>query len=107
MGLRSLLAGWRSSGLVDWLAGEVARLEAELAELERGPAPKRERHGPDCRHCQLVEAYRLARDSEVRYGESLACGDEDYRPVTFKEFLIAAGRERRAAEDYLQRTGAA
>lgn len=67
------------------------------------PKPQRERshrgHGPDCKHCQLVEAYRLERDSQVRHAESLACGDEDFRPITFKEWLVTSGQERRVADE--------
>jgi hypothetical protein len=83
--------------------------EQLLTELRRvlavdQPAAKQEQrgrrgHGPHCRHCQLVEAYRLERDSQVRYGESLACGDEDYRPVTFKAWLTENGREQRTIRD--------
>ncbi len=62
------------------------------------PQPRRA-HGPDCRHCQLVEGYRLARDTELRHAESLACGDEDYRPVTFRQWLEQSGQERRTIRD--------
>lgn len=87
------------------LVRDGERLARDLQRLLGEPQPQqqqqqgRRRHGPDCRHCQLVEAYRLERDTQVRYAESLACGDEEYRPLTFKAWLVANGQERRLRDE--------
>jgi hypothetical protein len=95
--IRAVRDGQRLVRQAERLAVEVRRLlDAQPVQEQK---QKRRGHGPHCRHCQLVEAYRLERDSQVRYGESLACGDEDYRPVTFKAWLTENGREQRTIRD--------
>src|SRR5258708_21155784 len=54
-------------------ADSVGRAQASRPSGTTHP-PQRKAHGPDCRHSQLVEGYPLARASELRYPESLACG---------------------------------
>jgi hypothetical protein len=44
------------------------------------------RHSGTCRHCEMVEGWRLAADSDLRRIE-VAGQDEDARPVTFREWL--------------------
>jgi len=78
---------------------ELGRVLAVPAPRQAEPQPRRKGHPPGCRHCSQVEDYRLARDSQLRYAESLACGDEEYRPVTFREWLVQEGRERRVIGD--------
>ena len=47
-------------------------------------APKRRMpHRYGCRHCAMVELYRLARDTAMREKE-VACGDEDTFVPTLK-----------------------
>jgi hypothetical protein len=97
---RAVRDGQRLVRQAERLAAEVRRLLDVEPQRQAQPAQERRRgHGPHCRHCQLVEAYRLERDTQVRYGESLACGDEDYRPVTFKAWLTENGREQRTIRD--------
>lgn len=43
-------------------------------------------HRPGCRHCDMVQLYRLERDHQLRTRE-VACADEDLRLVTFREWL--------------------
>lgn len=59
-----------------WDSGRLVRRDKGL----RRPHP---RH---CRHCSMVELYRLERDTQIQRYE-VACADEDMRPVTFKEWL--------------------
>jgi hypothetical protein len=50
-------------------------------------APKRRMpHRYGCRHCAMVELYRLARDTAIREKE-VACGDEDAFVPTLKWWL--------------------
>ena len=50
-------------------------------------APKRRNpHRYGCRHCAMVELYRLARDTAIRAKE-VACGDEDAFVPTLKWWL--------------------
>lgn len=46
----------------------------------------RGRHSGNCRHCEMVEGYHLARDADIRRID-VAGRDEDARPVTFGEWL--------------------
>lgn len=46
----------------------------------------RNRRPSTCRHCDMVEAFRLAQDSDIRRIDT-ACRDEDARPVSFREWL--------------------
>lgn len=76
--------------------GEKLLRQCGIIEPPQQQATARRVHGA---HAAMVESYRLERDAQVRYAESLACGDEDYRPVTFKEWLRDSGQERRAIRD--------
>ena len=42
-----------------------------------------------CRHCGMVEDYRLLRQAQLEYAEGAHNRDEDYRLVTFKDWLHA------------------
>lgn len=42
-----------------------------------------------CRHCGMVEDYRLLRQAQLEYAEGPHNRDEDYRLVTFKDWLRA------------------
>lgn len=58
-------------------------------------ARRRRPHLWPCRHCVMVEDYRLTRDSQLRLAEGAHRQDEDYpRPITFKEWLRAFEWER-------------
>jgi hypothetical protein len=46
----------------------------------------RSRTPATCRHCEMVEDFRLAQDTDVRRID-VACRDEDARPVTFRQWL--------------------
>jgi hypothetical protein len=46
----------------------------------------RGRHSGTCRHCDMVEAFYLAQDADIRRIE-VAAADEDARPITFREWL--------------------
>ena len=46
----------------------------------------RDRRPGTCRHCDVVESYRLARDSDIRENIEIAAGDERH-PITFREFI--------------------
>lgn len=59
----------------------------------RGGRRARRPHRPGCRHCSMVEDYRLTRDAEIRVIETTA-RDENARPVVFKEWLCAFVWER-------------
>lgn len=58
----------------------------------------RGRNPTNCRHCESVDAWRLAQDSDIRAIE-VAASDEDRRAIPFREWLIATGREFRATAD--------
>lgn len=49
----------------------------------RGSRP----HVWPCLHCGMVEDYRLTRQSQLDHAEGAFRQDEDYRPVTFKQWL--------------------
>src|SRR5438309_1608412 len=42
-----------------------------------------------CRHCGMVEDYRLLRQAQLEYAEGAHNRDEDYQLVTFKDWLRA------------------
>src|SRR4051812_44476850 len=42
-----------------------------------------------CRHCGMVDDYRLQRQAQLEYAEGEHNRDEDYRLVTFKDWLRA------------------
>jgi hypothetical protein len=46
----------------------------------------RHRAPSTCRHCDMVEGYRLARNAQVQARE-VAAADEDARPVVFRDWL--------------------
>ncbi len=46
----------------------------------------RDRHSGTCRHCEMVEGWRLAADADLRRIE-VAGQDEDARPITFRAWL--------------------
>lgn len=45
-----------------------------------------DRHSGNCRHCDMVESFLLAQDSDIRRIE-VAAQDEDARPISFREWL--------------------
>jgi hypothetical protein len=55
-----------------------------------------------CRHCDMVEDYRLNREAQLQLAEGVFRQDEDYRLTTFKEWLQAfewdSVRERRGQD---------
>lgn len=59
----------------------------------------RKPHPRHCRHCSMVEDYRLTRDSMIRARE-VACADEDLVPVTFKEWLMSYRYEQEPEYSY-------
>lgn len=46
----------------------------------------RSRTTATCRHCEMVEEFRLAQDADIRRID-VACRDEDAQPVAFREWL--------------------
>ena len=40
-----------------------------------------------CRHCDMVEDYRLHREAQLQLAEGVFRQDEDYRLATFKDWL--------------------
>lgn len=58
----------------------------------------RKPHPPGCRHCDMVESYRIQRETEIRLYETVEHMDSGKRPVTFKEWLCAYRYE--TPEDY-------
>jgi hypothetical protein len=42
-----------------------------------------------CRHCDMVDDYRLTREAQLLAAEGVFRQDEDYRATTFKEWLQA------------------
>lgn len=42
-----------------------------------------------CRHCDMVDDYRLNRENEAQLAEGVFRQDEDYRLTTFKQWLQA------------------
>lgn len=44
-------------------------------------------HVPTCRHCDMVDDYRLTRQAQLQHAEGLHRQDQDYRAVVFKDWL--------------------
>lgn len=61
------------------------------------PAPPRRRrpHPSCCRHCAMVEWYRLERAHQEQLAENELRQDEDFRPVTFRQWLESFQWEER------------
>lgn len=53
----------------------------------------RGRHAANCRHCVMVEEFRLAQDADIRRLD-VAGRDEDARPVEFRAWLRWYGWDR-------------
>jgi hypothetical protein len=62
-------------------------------------SPKRRKpHRYGCRHCAMVELYRLARDTVIRESD-VACGDEDAFVPTLKWWLENCYQREPASPD--------
>ena len=48
---------------------------------------ERRPHAWACRHCDMVDDYRLAREADVQAAEGVHRQDEDFHAVTFKQWL--------------------
>jgi hypothetical protein len=88
-------AGSRFAAGFCWWCGEPYVLDREAQPWARSQTcsqvcAKRKanlgRHSGNCRHCEMVESFRLAQDSDIRRLD-VAAADEDARPVTFCEWL--------------------
>lgn len=65
------------------------------SESCRAKLGNRGRNSSNCTHCDVVESYRLTRDSDIRAIE-VAAGDER-PPITYRDFLTGYRYEREAA----------
>jgi hypothetical protein len=54
-----------------------------------GGEPGSRPHVWPCRHCDMVDDYRLNREAQLQAAEGVFRQDEDYRATTFKEWLQA------------------
>ncbi len=57
-----------------------------MANLDRDERARRPHTWP-CRHCDMVDDYRLNRENEAQLAEGRFRQDEDYRLTTFKRWL--------------------
>jgi hypothetical protein len=57
------------------------------AHRPRSAGRVRRPHLWPCRHCVMVEDYRLTRDAQLRQAEGVYDQDEGYRLTTFKQWL--------------------
>jgi hypothetical protein len=63
-----------------WARAVTCSPACRVALANRGRNPS------NCRHCDVVESYRLARDSDIRENVEIAGGDER-PPITFRAFI--------------------
>jgi hypothetical protein len=54
-----------------------------------------------CRHCAMVDDYRLLREAQLDYAEGPHNRDENYRLVTFKDWLRAYQWEQPPEESWV------